>query len=153
MQAADANSAKYQADLKKLQDAQLSEAEKLKRDFEETQKLVAQLKEENKMLRLHNSFVTDKTYTWHDPQAALKLANLTEVKISDDGVVTGLKEALKSVAEANPWMLKPAEDGGGTQPPPTGATGASGTPGRQPQGASRADLEKRWPAMRGRVSS
>jgi hypothetical protein len=151
MQAADQNNAKLQSDLKKLQDAQLSEQERLKRDHEEATKRIAELQELNKMLRLQNSFVTDKTYDWHDPQAALRLADLSEVKIDDNGVVTGLKDAIKAVAEANPWMLKPKEDGG-TPPLPAGATGASGTPGRQPAGPDRAALEKRFPAMRGRVT-
>jgi hypothetical protein len=155
MQAADQNNAKLQADLKKLQDAQLSEQDRLKRDHEEATKRIAALEEENHRLRLQNSFVTDKTYDWHDPQAALKLADLSEVKVDEKGVVTGLKEAIKAVADANPWMLKPKDDGGsgGSQQPPAGSTGATGTPGRQPTGPDRTALEKRFPAMRGRVSS
>ena len=156
MTAADQNSAKYQAELKKLQDAQLSEQDKLKRDFADAQETITKLQEENKRLRVENHFVTDSTYNWHDPHAALKLANLSDVKFDDAGKPSGLTEAMKAVAEAHPFLLKPKEEGGsgGTPPaPPAGSTGVNGRPGNQPNGPDRSALEKRFPAMRGRVSS
>lgn len=155
MQAADQNNSKTQAELKKLQDAQLSEADKTKRDLEQAQAEQARLKEELKQTRIQNAFVTDNTYQWHDPRAALKLADLSSVEIKDDGTVTGLKDALKSVADANPWMLKPKEGGpaaGDAAAAKGSATGVGGAGGNTASGADKAGLEKKFPQLKGRVS-
>ena len=51
-----------------------------------------------------------------DLEAALKLANLSDVKITEDGKVEGLKEALEAVLEAKPYLKgqpNPAKSVGG----------------------------------------
>lgn len=154
MQAADSNNAKTQAELKRLQDEKLSEQDKLKRDLEEAQKALADRETAIKQERIKNAFVTDNTYEWHNPNAALKLADLSGVEIADDGTVKGLKEALKAVADANPWMLKPKA---GTTPPEGGApaggtTGVGGRGNGSASGADKAGIEKRFPQLKGRVS-
>lgn len=158
LQAADQKRTTAEAELKKLTDAQLSEQEKTKRDLEEAQKERQRLESELKLQRIQNAFLSDNTYDWHDPRAALKLADLSGVEIKDDGSVNGLKDALKAVADANGWMLKPKETGGddgkgtGTGKPAGGATGVAGTAGNNASGKDRASLEQRFPALRGRVS-
>lgn len=54
-----------------------------------------------------------------DLEAALKLANLSDVKITEDGKVEGLKEALEAVLEAKPYLKgqpTPARPAGGNPP-------------------------------------
>jgi len=97
--------------------------------------------------------VVDNTYSWHNPAAALKLADLSAVEIAEDGTVKNLKDALKAVADANPWMLKPKD---GTPPPGDaaagGTTGVGGRGNGSASGADKAGIEKRFPQLKGRVS-
>lgn len=126
MRAADQRAAKYEQELKALQTKDLPEAEKLKAEHAAMQQQVSQLAETNRKLTLENAFFKDNTHDWQNPGAALKMADLSQVTIGDDGTVTGLKDALKRLAAAEPWMLKPksAASGGAA----AGSTGA-GTPG------------------------
>lgn len=156
--AADRKREEAEQKLKALQDAALSEEEKRKRDLEEaTEKLKA--KEDTiKELRLDKAFLTDNTHDWHNPQAALQLANRSGITVADDGKVTGLKEALEAVAKAHPYLLKPKAEGetggAGTGTPAAGVTGVAGQ-GASGGGANagRAGLEKRFPQLKGRASS
>jgi hypothetical protein len=54
-----------------------------------------------------------------DLEAALKLADLSDVKITEDGKVEGMKEALEAVLEAKPYLKgqpTPAKSVGGNPP-------------------------------------
>lgn len=159
LQAADQNKARAEAEAKALKDAQLTADEKVKQDLAEAQKALADREQKLRDAQIQNAFVTDNTYSWHDPKAALKLADLSGVTIDGDKV-NGLKEALKAVADAFPFMVKPkegtgTEGAGGTDASTSG--GATGV-GGQGSGAGRAgstnqqELQKRFPALRGRVS-
>lgn len=153
LRAADQRRDAAEKDAKALRDAQLSEEEKRKRDLAEAQAELAKRDEAVKQLKLENAFVTDNTYDWHDPKTALKVADLSGVTIDDAGKVTGLKEALKATAESNPWMVKPKD--GVTAPSggaPAGSTGVGSSAGANASGVSRTDLEKKFPALRGRAT-
>jgi hypothetical protein len=152
LSAADRKREEAERKAKALEDAALSEEEKRKRDLEQANKDLAAKDEEIKKLRIRNAFVTDNTYDWHNPEAALQLANLGNVVI-DGEKVTGLKEAVEAVAKAHPYMIKP-KDAAGTTPPPAGVTGVAGqgAGGAGSDATSKANLERRFPAMRGRVS-
>lgn len=60
---------------------------------------------DNEDLRIQLAFVSNKKYTWKNPKAALKIADLSDVDISDDGEVEGLDEALDALAESDPYLL------------------------------------------------
>lgn len=157
LSAADKAREAAQREAKTLKDAQLSEGEKTKQDLEEAKKVLQQKEEENKLLRLQNAFVTDNTYDWHDPKAALKLADLSAVTVDEEGTVKGLKEALKKVADSNPWMIKPKSGetapAGETGSAVAGSTGVSGQgTGAGRSGGEKGSLEKRFPQLRGRTS-
>lgn len=47
-----------------------------------------------------------------DMDAAAVLMDVSAVSVDDNGVVTGLKESLKSLTEAKPWLVKKAEPRG-----------------------------------------
>lgn len=151
--AADQNQAKLQGDLKKYQDAQMSEQEKVKRDLEEANKAREQLAREKQDLELRIAFLSDTTYEWKNPEHALRLIDLSGVEVKD-GKITGLKEAAKALAEQNKYLLaeKGTEDGnnGGQQSPPTGSTVPM--TGQQPgnAAASKSAMAKQFPALRTR---
>ena len=67
-----------------------------------------------------------------DLEAAMKLADMSEVKITDDGKVEGMKEALEAVLEAKPYLKG--------QPTPTRPTGGNPLRGTevQPDGVAEA---------------
>ncbi len=153
--AADRKREEAEQKLKTLQDAALSEEEKRKRDLEAATQKLAEKDETIKGLQIDLAFLKDNTHDWHNPQAALALADKSKLQISEDGkTVTGLKEALTAVATAHPYLLKPKADGTGTETTatPTGVTGVAGQGSAGNSGNGRSALEKKFPALRGRVS-
>lgn len=155
LQAADQNRDKAEKEAKALRDAQLTAEEKTKQDLKEAQEALAKREQDLRNATIQNAFLTDNTYKWHDPKAALKLADLSSIRVEGDKV-EGLKEALKAVADAFPFMVKPKEDDntGSNDGPSGGATGVGGQGAASSRaGATNsADLQKRFPALRGRVS-
>jgi hypothetical protein len=154
--AADRKREEAEQKLKALQDAALSEEEKRKRDLEAATQQLREKDDTIKELRLDKAFLTDNTHDWHNPQAALQLADRTGITVGDDGKVTGLKEALEAVAKAHPYLLKPKAEGTtetGQSAASTGVTGVAGQGSASGQGnAGRAVLERKFPALKGRVS-
>lgn len=60
-------------------------------------------------LRLDNAFLASSDITWHNPEDALRLADMSKVKITEDGKVEGLADALKELAEKRPYLVKKDE--------------------------------------------
>jgi hypothetical protein len=143
MKAADQRAAKFEAELKQLRDKDLPEAEKQTRELQEAQEKVTALSETNKALALKVAFLSDNTFTWHNPERAMKLVDLSKVEIGEDGTVSGLKDALNALAKSDEYLLK-TEKETVTPPPGTqpGNNGASGT-GKPRTGA----LAGRLPVM------
>jgi hypothetical protein len=152
MKAADQKAARFEQELKALQTKDLPEAEKLKAEHEAAVQQLAKLTETNRKLSLENAFLKDNTHEWQNPAAALKMADLSGVTVNDDGSVTGLKDALKRLANSEAWMLKPkaASEGaaaaGGATPP--GSAAVPPMNGR-PDGTANAakGMESRLPAL------
>lgn len=61
--------------------------------------------DEIRNLRIKVAFLADTTHKWKKPEAALKLADLSEVEIDDRGRVTGLEDALEDLAESDSYLL------------------------------------------------
>lgn len=57
-----------------------------------------------------------------DPDAAMALADLSKVQVTEDGKVEGVKEALEALLQAKPWLKKQSSGpiGSGTNPPGAG---------------------------------
>jgi hypothetical protein len=132
MRAADQRASKAETDLRQLRDKDLPEADKLKRDFEESQGTVTKLQDANRELTLKVAFLEDNTHTWHDPKTALKLVDLGQIEIDGDGNVRGLKDALKALATSHPYLIKQevkeeSKPQGGTAPGNNGQSGTSKT--------------------------
>ena len=147
MRAADQRAAKAEADLKQLRDKDLPEAEKLKRDYEESQAQVTKLQETNTALALKVAFLSDNTYTWHNPERALKLVDLSQVEIDADGNVRGLKDALKALATSDAYLIKQEVK---EEPKPPAGT-APGNNGDSGGGKSTKGMASRIPALNTRV--
>ena len=150
MKAADARAAKFEQELRAIKDKDLPEAEKLKREHAEYRQQVENLQKTNQNLALQVAFLSDNTYSWHNPDRALKLVDLSKVEIDAEGRVTGLKDALKALATSDPYLIKAeVKQEEKQQTPPGTAPGNNGTSGaNKPTGAK---LESRFPVMRTRV--
>lgn len=148
MKAADQRASKFEEELKKLRDKDLPEAEKLKRDFEDTQKQVTTLQETNNKLALQVAFLSDNTYAWHNPERALKLVDLSQVEIDGNGKVSGLKDALKALATSDAYLIK-QEVKEEVKPPGTSPGNNGSSNASKPDTKSMA---QRFPVMRTRNS-
>lgn len=157
LQAADRRASENEAALKQLRDKDMPEMQKLQRDLTEAQNALKELQAANSALVVENAFLQDNDYDWHSPAAALRLLDRSKVTVDDQGSVAGMKDALKALATANPFMLKPkaADADGGTgaaTSPPPGTSPANG--GINPQTGSKTDVKaaaSRFPAMRQRL--
>jgi len=142
--AADARAAKFEAELKQLRDKDLPEQEKLVRDHQELLKERDALQETNRALALKVAFLSDNSVTWHNPERALKLVDLSKVEIDGEGNVTGLKDALTALAKSDAYLVKTEVKQEAAPPTAPGNNGASGS-GKQKISSSR------FPALNTRV--
>jgi hypothetical protein len=122
-------------ELAATQDKEKDAETRLTEERDALQKTVTGLEELNRKLRLQVAFLSDNSYEWHDPDDALRLADLSEVEIDEDNLVIGLDEALKDLAKRKPHLIKTnkrrtsvqsgsREDDGATGEGRTGDTGA-----------------------------
>jgi len=118
----------------------------------ELEKTVTESSKTIQTLRINNAFLSANDFTWHDPEDAMRLADLSEVEIEEDGTVVGLKEALKKLAKAKPHLIKKAEvkvdkdDADEEDRNPSG----SATNGRRKGGRAKPDraaLSKTYPVL------
>lgn len=150
MKAADQRASKAENDLRQIRDKDLPEADKLKRDYAESVAQVEKLTAANNELALKVAFLSDNTYSWHNAERALKLVDLSQVEILEDGTVRGLKDALKALATSDAYLIK--QEVTATAPAPAGtAPGNNGASGNSKNKAAQG-LESRIPALRTRVS-
>lgn len=130
------------ARLKEFEDKDKTESERLTGSVEElttkNEKLEARIGE----LALQNAFLSDNSYKWRNPKAALRLADLSSVEIDDDGEVTGLSEALKALAESDPYLLAGEDDE--EKPPPAGQPPRA----KGKKSPERDKLMNKYPALR-----
>jgi predicted RNase H-like nuclease (RuvC/YqgF family) len=135
------------AKLKEHEDADKSETEKLSAQVVELKERTAQLIKVNQELSIKNAFLADKKHAWRNPDSAMKLLDLGEVEITNDGTVNGLDKAIKKLAESDSYLLEQPDDEGSGKPPRQ----ASGErPPGKPAGKAektREDLVKRFPAL------
>lgn len=149
MRAADQNRSKAEAALQQLKDKDLPEHEKLKRDFEVAAARLAEAEKALRETRIENAFHRNDKYQWNNPGAAIKLLDYSKVEIGDDGVVTGLDNAIEALAKSDPYLIKPKVEAkepeekiGGTMP---GNNGGAKAP------ANSSQMVSRIPALRTRM--
>ena len=120
--------------------AQMTEIERLQQAKEESDRKLAaseaarQKAEQYRKEALLTAAVVGKASgKFANPQAVVKLADLTKVTLGDDGQFTGIDEALERLATQEPWTLAKT----GITVPSLGATNGSGKP------KSRTDEDRR----------
>lgn len=149
MQASDQNNSKLQATLKAHEDAKLSETERTVNALKDAQAALAEKDKAIEDLNLQIAFLSDNTYTWHNPETALKLADRNRVEWKD-GKPANVKAVLDELAKAHAYLVKPEDTSTTTSPAPTGIPMNNGKNGAGD--GNRSALEDRFPALRGRVA-
>lgn len=100
----------FRARLEALENKDKPETDLLKKENETLKSTNESLSEDLRSARLQIAFLQDNTYEWHSPGRALKLADLTDVEIDDDGTVNGLKAALDALAKSDPYLVKAKDE-------------------------------------------
>lgn len=141
--------------LQELKDKDKPEVDKLNSRVAELETTNTKLTEDLAQARLHNAFLSDNTHEWHDPADALRLADLSEVEVDEDGKAHGLKEALKKLAKEKPHLLKVAkkksaereDDSDDEDEAPTGYS-PNGRGNKDKSKLNREKLLRKYPATR-----
>jgi predicted RNase H-like nuclease (RuvC/YqgF family) len=111
-------------------------------DVETTRKLEA-AQRQNEDLAIRLEFLANKKHSWKNPKAALKLLDLSEVEIDEDGDVVGLDEAIDQLAKDEPYLLEQQEEPKQRRR----ATGQS-TKSQRKGNPNRDKLVSKYPALR-----
>lgn len=109
--------------LKRLADLEADEAKRKESELSEAQKATAKLAELEKELADRDEKLATTTIRhaveleaskqgFQSAEDAYLMADLDEVKITEDGKVTGAEAALKALAKAKPYLLKTGKPGG-----------------------------------------
>lgn len=104
------------------------------------------LSRQNEDLLIRLEFMANNKFSWRNPKAALRLLDLTDVEINDDGEVEGLDEAIAALAKSDPYLLAGKGDGKEDDDKP-GSTGQK-TGSRKRGNANRDKLVNKYPALR-----
>lgn len=123
-----------------------SDDELKKTNTEVTQERDA-LKTDNSKLVVENAFLKSNTISWKDPEAALKLADLSDVTF-EDGHADGLAAALRKLAKEKPYLVA---DKPGTKPAGRKTGDKPAPKGRRTEAQKQAEEKKlldRYPALR-----
>lgn len=139
------------ARLKEFEDKDKTELQRTTERVAELEKQVQQRDEDLASLRLENAFLTVNSVQWHDPKAALLLAQregYLEDVVDDKGKVdeVKLKTKLEKLGKDKAYLVK-KDDNGAPPPPPSGQPAGSGTKGNK-TGSDDAAIVGRYRALR-----
>jgi hypothetical protein len=133
-----------------------SDLENAQTDLKKAQETITAKDETIRRLTVQNAFYAHADVVWHDPADALRLVDLSEVKIDEKtGEVTNpetLKAAIKKLADDKAYLVKTddSKSGGsskdGKKPPATGKPPADKT--QDEKAAQDAQLRNKYPALR-----
>ena len=138
-----------------------SHEENLQKDLETERSVNASLRATNAKLAILGAIRDDARYEWHDPEMVAQQLNSEVVKVSEGGMVEGLKKELDRVAKDHEFLLKKkAANTQGRQQNNVGQQ-SNGPTGFQPgqggannSGTGQPDLKelaKSYPALASRV--
>jgi len=135
--------------IKEYEDKDKSELDKAKSDLEVANKRAEELAKANEQAALERSFLRNDKYKWHNPETALKLVDMSDVTVGDDGKVEGMKEAVDALAKEHPYLLKRDEDEEEDEGRPSGAAFGKNKKDDKGQGkqADREALLKKYPTL------
>lgn len=93
--------------------AQLSEVEKARKAQADAEAKALATEERLRTAAIRNAVVLAASKAnFYDPEDAFRLADLAEVQVAEDGTVTGVDNALKTLTKAKPHLVKVASGGG-----------------------------------------
>lgn len=100
--------------LKALEDKDKKPDEIVSRDLTEAESKLDKMTATNRQLLLENAFFRANTVDWVDPADVLRLIDLEDVDVDEDGTVDarGLRAALKDLAKRKPHLVKQAKSNG-----------------------------------------
>lgn len=154
MKAADQRASKAEASQKDRERKEKTDLENAQSDLQTSEAKIVELQSELTALRLNNAFLAANTITWHNSDAALKLAQsdgYMEDVVDDDGVVDKgkLKSALQKLAKDHQYLVKKVSDDGGSS-----GDSAGGRSGNKDDKKATADGDaRRAPSLRQRATS
>lgn len=126
-----------------------AEVEKLKRDAGNANAAVDTVRS----LQMENRFLRLAADTFHDSDAAFKLADLNGVTLADDGTVTGMEAVIDKLIESHPYLVRDAsgaEDDDTWTAPDLPSGRPTNTQRKPDPKANDAVLLRRYPALQRR---
>lgn len=146
MKAADRRAAAAEQKVKEFEDKDKSEVTKATERAAELEAQVTDLKEQVKSLNLQNAFLAENSIDWHNKDAALQRADLSEVLDAEGNVdKKALKKVLEDLAKAEPYLVK-TESKEETPTEPSGIPAGTGRKGKT-TGLTEEELRKKYPAL------
>lgn len=92
---------------KKRKEAELSETDKVKAEKARLEDELKKAGEALKSISLRHAVeIAAARANFQDPEDAYRLADLSEVEVSEDGKVTGVDKALEALAKKRPYLIK-----------------------------------------------
>lgn len=150
-----------EARIKALEDKDKPKDEVTTRELNEAREKAAKLEEKARTQTLELAFFRSNTVDWVDPADALKLVDLDDVDVDEDGTVDAkaLRVALKDLAKRKPHLVKPAkptesdddddeDDEEEDERPRRSAPARNGRRKGSKGTSDRAALEKKFPVLR-----
>lgn len=93
--------------------AQLSEVEKARKAQADAEAKAMATEERLRTAAIRSAVVLAASKAnFYDPEDAFRLADLATVQVADDGTVTGVDDALKTLTKAKPHLVKTTSGGG-----------------------------------------
>lgn len=146
-EAAIARAKEAEAELKKIQDAQLSEQERTKKEAEEAKQAAERATADLRDARITMGLTSAASGKVKDPSIIRKLVDDSSVQVGDDGKVTNAAELVDALLKEHPYLAADAK----TDDRPTNLTQVleSGDPvpqdGKPLEGEAARELFKRDP--------
>jgi hypothetical protein len=111
LRAEQAKNAELAERLKALEDKDKPADELSKRELDEAREKASRLEKQTREMTLELAFFKSNTVDWVDPSDALRLVDLDEVDVDEDGTVDAkaLRLALRDLAKRKPHLVKKAK--------------------------------------------
>lgn len=110
MKAADRRAAAAEKIVAEAEKAKMSDIEKAQAEAAEAKTKAETAAAAMKDLQIRNAFLSSTGITWHDPEDALRLADLSNIDVADDGTIDSkaVANVLKELAKNKPHLVKVA---------------------------------------------